>query len=78
MGEKVVVGVDIGGTKVAAGMVTLDGEIVRQTRAPMSSRGDAAAGLSSVETAIRTLVSSAPSSSPCAMSTASCSVMPSR
>ena len=61
MGEKVVVGVDIGGTKVAAGMVTLDGEIVRQTRAPMSSRGDAAAGLSSVETAIRTLVSSDPS-----------------
>ena len=52
MDSNLVVGVDIGGTKVAAGMVTLDGEIVRQTRAPMSSRGDAAAGLASVEPAI--------------------------
>ena len=56
MDGKVVVGVDIGGTKVAAGVVTPDGEIIRQTRAPMSSRGDAAAGISSVEMAIRALM----------------------
>jgi glucokinase len=51
-----VVGVDVGGTKVAAGLVTHDGEIVYQTRTPMTSHGDAAAGLAAVEQAVRTLL----------------------
>jgi glucokinase len=51
-----VVGVDIGGTKVAAGLVNEQGEILYQTRTPMTSRGDAAAGLAAVETAVRTVI----------------------
>ena len=32
---RVVVGVDIGGTKVAAGLVNADGEILARNRTPM-------------------------------------------
>ena len=45
-------GVDVGGTKVAAGLVDTSGNIVFQTRAPMAAHGDAAAGLASVREAI--------------------------
>jgi len=45
------IGVDIGGTKVAAGLVNAAGEISRQTRAPMVAN-DAAAGLAAVVSAI--------------------------
>jgi len=38
------IGVDIGGTKVAAGLVDSGGEIRCQTRAPMVATGAAAAG----------------------------------
>jgi glucokinase len=51
-----VVGVDIGGTKVAAGLVNEHGEIIYQTRTPMTSRGDAAAGLAAVEMAVRAVI----------------------
>ena len=53
-------GVDVGGTKVAAGLVTADGEILSTTRVPMVSNGDAAAGLASVEAAIRAMFSERP------------------
>src|SRR4030095_4926483 len=56
MDGSAVVGVDIGGTKVAAGLVTPDGEILRQTRTPMKSQGNAAAGLAAVEEAVRTIL----------------------
>ena len=47
-----VIGVDIGGTKVAAGLVTSAGEIKSHTRTPMSAHGTAEAGLAAVKTAI--------------------------
>lgn len=43
-----IMGVDIGGTKIAVGLVDAAGSIVTQRRAPMISNSDAAAGLSSV------------------------------
>jgi len=45
------IGVDVGGTKVAAGLVNTAGEITCQTRTPMVAN-DAAAGLAAVITAI--------------------------
>jgi glucokinase len=47
-----VIGVDIGGTKIAAGFVNPAGEIGEVTRVPMVSDADAAAGLNAVATAI--------------------------
>lgn len=47
-----VLGVDIGGTKVAAGVVTERGEILRQLRVLMSARGTAEEGLAAVVAAI--------------------------
>ncbi len=49
------VGVDIGGTKVAAGVVSAAGEIKTQSRKPMVARGAAAAGLAAVTSAIDAL-----------------------
>jgi glucokinase len=45
------IGVDVGGTKVAAGLVDSAGEITHQTRTPMAAT-DAAAGLAAVTSAI--------------------------
>jgi glucokinase len=53
-------GVDIGGTKVAAGLVSADGEILTRTRVPMVANGDAAAGLEAVEAAIRAIQAERP------------------
>jgi glucokinase len=50
--EGMYVGVDIGGTKVAAGIVNHKGEIGRQSKAPMSTRGTAEDGLKAVLDAI--------------------------
>jgi glucokinase len=46
------VGVDVGGTKVAAGLVNAEGEIATQVRVPMVSNGSAEAGLNAVLLAI--------------------------
>ncbi len=46
------VGVDVGGTKVAAGLVNAEGEIAAQVRIPMVSSGSAEAGLNAVLLAI--------------------------
>jgi glucokinase len=43
-----VIGVDVGGTKVAAGIVDAQGKILAQTRASMNCRGSAQDGLASV------------------------------
>jgi glucokinase len=56
--DGLVIGVDIGGTKVAAGIVTADGEIRTQTRTPMVASGDAATGFAAVKTAIDSLLAS--------------------
>ena len=47
-----VIGVDVGGTKVAAGLVDREGKILFQTRTPMVANDDAARGLESVTSAI--------------------------
>jgi len=48
-------GVDIGGTKVAAGLVDARGTILFQTRAAMPAQEDAAAGFAAVERAINSV-----------------------
>jgi glucokinase len=47
-----IVGVDIGGTKIATGLVDATGRILFQTRCPMVGNCDAAAGLAAVISAI--------------------------
>ena len=54
--ERLVIGVDIGGTKVAAGLVSTGGEIRAHVRTPMCANGNAAQGLDAVIAAIRQLV----------------------
>ena len=56
-------GVDIGGTKVAAGLVSADGEVLTTVRVPMVANRDAAAGLASVEAAIRAVFAERPQES---------------
>ena len=54
------IGVDVGGTKVAAGFVDAHGEIHQHTRVPMNSRGTAEEGLGAVTDAIDELLKLAP------------------
>ncbi len=49
---RLTLGVDIGGTKVACGLVDAAGTVLFQTRVPMASGKDAAAGLASVLSAV--------------------------
>src|SRR5262249_49543054 len=51
-----VVGVDVGGTKVAAGLVDGKGEIKQQTKIPMSAKGKPEEGLGAVLSAVSTLL----------------------
>jgi glucokinase len=53
-----IIGVDIGGTKVAAGLVDTAGNITRKVRVPMVATGDAAEGFGAVRKAIAALFSS--------------------
>jgi len=55
-----VLGVDVGGTKVAVGLVDHDGKILAQGRRPMVANGTAEAGLEAVAGAIDSLASSVP------------------
>ena len=50
--ESIYLGVDIGGTKVAAGLVDASGEILGKARSPMNPRGSAAEGFAAVRAAI--------------------------
>jgi glucokinase len=50
--SRIVVGVDIGGTKVAAGLVNADGEILAHNRTPMVTSGAPSDGLAAVSKAI--------------------------
>lgn len=56
----VYLGVDIGGTKVAAGLVDARGNILSKSRAPMPARGSEAAALLAVDQAISTALESKP------------------
>lgn len=58
-GQDPVVGVDIGGTKVAVGIVDADGKILALGRKPMVANGTAEAALQAVTDAIDSLASSA-------------------
>lgn len=49
------IGVDVGGSKVAAGLVDGEGEILSQTRLAMAPNGTASAGLNAVVSAIDSL-----------------------
>jgi glucokinase len=53
--QKLAMGVDIGGTKVAVGLVDTAGRIVSQGRAPMIANGTAEAGLDAVFAAMDSL-----------------------
>jgi len=55
-----IIGVDIGGTKVAAGLVDSSGEIAHKTRVPMIPAGDAATGFAGVVNAIEAIFSLVP------------------
>ncbi len=55
-----ILGVDIGGTKVAVGIVGLDGTILTQGRKPMVSNGTAEAGFEAVTSAIDSMIPEAP------------------
>jgi glucokinase len=57
------IGVDVGGTKVAAGFVDAHGEIHQHTRVPMNSRGTAEEGLAAVTGAVDELLKLAPETS---------------
>ena len=50
--ERVIIGVDIGGTKIAAGLVDNQGAILTQRRTPMISHRDAASAVARVRSAI--------------------------
>ena len=60
MPEAMTIGVDIGGTKVAAGLVDSTGEISHKTRAPMVATGDAATGFAAVKAAVDAVFSECP------------------
>jgi len=56
LGKGLFVGVDVGGTKVAAGLVDAKGEISAQVRVPMVSNSSAEEGLNAVLSAIAQVV----------------------
>jgi glucokinase len=58
--ENLTLGVDIGGTKVAAGLVDAQGTILFQTRVTMPARENAAAGFAAVESAINAIFDAQP------------------
>jgi glucokinase len=55
-GHKLVLGVDIGGTKVAAGLVNARGQILYARRVAMAARGSADEGFRAVQNALDTLM----------------------
>lgn len=60
MPQETTIGVDVGGTKVAAGLVDSTGHILHKTRVPMISTADADTGFSAVRAAVEELFALAP------------------
>lgn len=56
MSKPLALGVDVGGTKVAAGLVSSDGVVLFKARVPMVPNGDAAAGFAAVRSAIEAML----------------------
>lgn len=59
-GSSLVVGVDIGGTKVAAGLVRCDGEVVRRAEFPMHLSRSAAGAMACVHAVIGAVLIDSP------------------
>src|SRR5260370_18289210 len=74
--ESFTLGVDVGGTKVAAGLVDAEGTIVFQTRVPMPAREGADAGFAAVEKAINSVFPAQPQSRPSVAGIAICAPGP--
>jgi glucokinase len=60
MPEPMTIGVDVGGTKVAAGLVDSTGAILRKARVPMVATADAATGFAAVKGAVEALLAEVP------------------
>jgi len=60
MPEPMTIGVDIGGTKVAAGLVDASGEITNKSRVPIAATGSAEAALDCVKAAIDEIYAAVP------------------
>lgn len=58
--DSIYLGIDIGGTKIAAGLVNGEGQVFYKTRVPMVSNRDAAAGFAAVREAIDTTMAANP------------------
>lgn len=71
MQKTIVLGVDIGGTKVAAGLVNAAGELLYSVRVPMITSGSAADGMDCVHNAIRTVMDANPTTAVYAIGVAS-------
>jgi glucokinase len=69
-------GIDIGGTKVAAGLVDANGSILSQTRSPMVAVGDAAAGFAAVVSAAQAVFAARPAGRPALAGIGACSPGP--
>lgn len=76
MPEPVVIGVDVGGTKVAAGLVNSAGDILLQTRVPMVPTGTAEEGFAAVRVAIEEVFSACPHARPALRGIGVCSPGP--
>src|SRR5258707_12353719 len=53
-------GIDVGGTKIAAGLVDTQGKILYQARVPMPAREDADAGFAALESPINPVFAAQP------------------
>lgn len=62
MTQECVVGIDIGGTKIAAGIVDRQGQVLASSRSPMVARGSSDDGLAAVELAIKSVLTQKTSS----------------
>ncbi len=60
--ESLILGVDVGGTKVAAGLVNASGRVLFKTRVPMVASGDAASGFAAVKAAMDAVLAAEPRS----------------
>jgi len=60
MAEDLTIGVDIGGTKVAAALVGATGEIAQKIREPMNAAGTAAGGFAAVAAAVSAIFAAVP------------------
>ncbi len=60
MNGTMTIGVDVGGTKVAAGLVDSSGAILSKTRVPMVATEDAATGFAAVRNAVEALFAKSP------------------